>query len=96
MNGEWNISINNSTQKKLDEIRKVAKKKVSTEKKAAWIAYQSPIAAELETATTLLGDLTTQASNGVFIKPIKEQLDLDAKLNPHRKNIFAAIKRLYD
>lgn len=59
---------------------------------AAWKAYQSPIAAELETATTLLGDLTTQASNGVFIKPIKEQLDLDAKLNPHRKNIFAAIK----
>ena len=92
MFGEWIISNNISTQKKLDEIRKVAKKKVSTEKNAAWKAYQSPIAAELETATTLLGDLTTQASNGVFIKPIKEQLDLDAKLNPHRKNIFAAIK----
>ena len=92
MFGEWIISNNISTQKNLDEIRKVAKKKVSTEKNAAWKAYQSPIAAELETATTLLGDLTTQASNGVFIKPIKEQLDLDAKLNPHRKNIFAAIK----
>ena len=47
---------------------------------------------ELQTATKLLGDLITQSNNGVFIKPIKEQLDLDAKLNPHRKNIFSAIK----
>ena len=43
-----------------------------------------------------LGDLTTQSNNGVFIKQIKEQLEFDAKLNPHRKNIFSAIKALYD
>lgn len=92
MFGEWIISNNISTQEELDEMRKVAKKKVSTEKNAAWKAYQSPIAAELQTATALLGDLISQASNGVFIKPIKEQLDLDAKLNPHRKNIFTAIR----
>ena len=43
MFGEWIISNNISTQEKLDEIRKVAKKKVSTEKNAAWKAYQFPI-----------------------------------------------------
>jgi len=92
MFGEWIISNNISTQEELDEMRKVAKKKVSTEKNAAWKAYQSPINEELQIATTLLGDLITQASNGVFIKPIKKQLDLDARTNPHRKNIFTAIK----
>ena len=92
MFGEWIISNNISTQNELDEIRKAAKKKVSKEKNAAWKAYQSPIITELQTASKLLGDLIIQANNGVFIKPIKEQLDLDAKLNPLRKNIFAAIK----
>ena len=92
MFGEWIISNNISTQNELDEIRKVAKKKVSKEKNTAWKAYQSPIITELQTASKLLGDLIIQANNGVFIKPIKEQLDLDAKLNPLRKNIFAAIK----
>ena len=92
MFGELIISNNISTQNELDEIRKVAKKKVSKEKNTAWKAYQSPIITELQTASKLLGDLIIQANNGVFIKPIKEQLDLDAKLNPLRKNIFAAIK----
>ena len=92
MFGEWIISNNISTKEKLEEIRKVAKKKVSTEKNTAWKEYQFPIAKELQTTTKLLEDLITQSTNGVFIKPIKEQLDLEAKLNPHRKNIFAAIK----
>lgn len=92
MFGEWIISNNLATQDDLDDMRKVAKKKVSKEKNAAWKAYQEPIAAELQQATTLLGQLIEEASNGVFIKPIKEQLDLDAKLNPHRKNIYSAIR----
>ena len=92
MFGKWIINNNISNQKELDEIRKVAKKKVSTDKNAAWKAYQTPIVAELQTASNLIGDLIHQANNGVFIKPIKKQLDLDAKLNPNRKNIFTAIK----
>ena len=92
MFGKWIINNNISNQKELDEIRKVAKKKVLTNKNAAWKAYQTPIVAELQTASNLIGDLISQSNNGVFIKPIKEQLDLDAKLNPNRKNIFTAIK----
>tara|TARA_B100000683_G_scaffold46062_3_gene42629 strand:+ start:30513 stop:32930 length:2418 start_codon:yes stop_codon:yes gene_type:complete len=92
MFGEWIVSNNISTQEKLDEMRKIAKKKVSTEKNAAWKAYQLPISKELQIVIGILNDLTTQSNNGVFIKKIKEQLDLDAKLNPHRKNIFSAIK----
>ena len=92
MFGKWIINNNISNQEELDEIRKVAKKKVSTYKNAAWKAYQTPIVAELQTASNLIDDLISQSNNGVFIKSIKEQLDLDAKLNPNRKNIFTAIK----
>ena len=37
--------------------------------------------------------LIEESSNGVFIKPIKEKLEFDAKLNPHRKNIFKSAIR---
>lgn len=89
---EWIISNNIASQEELDEMRKVAKKKVSTEKNAAWKAYRSPIDSELKQASALLGELISQSTNGVFIKPIKEQLDFDAKLNPHRKNSLGAIR----
>ena len=35
--------------------------------------------------------LIEESPNGVFIKPIKEKLEFDAKLNPHR-NVFGAIR----
>ena len=41
---------------------------------------------------SLLDNLIDESPNGVFIKPIKEKLEFDAKLNPHRKNIFSAIR----
>lgn len=90
---EWIVSNNVSTKDELEEIRKTAKKKVSKEKNAAWKAYQAPIASELALATSVLGQLIDESENGVFIKPIKEKLDFDAKLNPHRKNIFTSIRK---
>ena len=90
---EWIVSHKVSTKNELEEIRKTAKKKVSKEKNAAWKAYQAPIASELALATSVLGQLIDESENGIFIKPIKEKLDFDAKLNPHRKNIFTSIRK---
>ena len=73
-------------------MRADIKKEVSKQKNMAWKAYQKPILEELNLAVVLLDKLIEESSNGVFIKPIKEKLEFDAKLNPHRKNIFGAIR----
>ena len=89
---EWIVSNSISTDEELDGIRAEIKKEVSKLKNTAWKAYQTPILEELSLASKLLEDLISESSNGVFIKPIKEKLEFDAKLNPHRKNIFAALR----
>jgi len=73
-------------------LRAEIKKEVSKQKNTAWKAYQSPILSELSLASQLLGELINESSNGVFIKPIKEKLEFDAKLSPHRRNIFSALR----
>ncbi|MDB2674992.1 thiamine pyrophosphate-dependent enzyme [Flavobacteriales bacterium] len=89
---EWIVSNSISTDEELDGIRAEIKKEVSKLKNTAWKAYQTPILEELSLASKLLEDLISESSNGVFIKPIKEKLEFDAKLNPHRNNIFAALR----
>ena len=88
----WIINNNLSSEDNLDVIIKESKKKVLLEKQSAWKEYQKPILEELDQIIFLLDVLIKNTKNGVFIKPIKDQLILDKKLNPHRKNIFSAIK----
>ncbi len=88
----WIINNDLSSEDNLDVIIKESKKKVLLEKQSAWKEYQKPILEELDHIIFLLDDLIKNTKNGVFIKPIKDQLILDKKLNPHRKNIFSAIK----
>ena len=89
---EWIILNQFSTDDELKEIEKTAKKFVSTSKNEAWRSYQQPILEEVKVAIKLMEQLISESENGVFIKPIKEKLELDAKLNPHRKNIFSSFK----
>jgi len=89
---EWIILNEFSTDDELKEIEKTAKKFVSTSKNEAWRSYQQPILEEVKVAIKLMEQLISESENGVFIKPIKEKLELDVKLNPHRKNIFSSFK----
>lgn len=89
---EWIVSNSISNTEELDALRAEIKKEVSKQKNTAWKAYQSPILSELSLASQLLGELINESSNGVFIKPIKEKLEFDAKLSPHRRNIFSALR----
>ena len=89
---EWIVSNSISNNEELDTLRAEIKKEVSKQKNTAWKAYQSPILSELSLATKLLDELINESSNGVFIKSIKEKLEFDAKLNPHRRNIFSSLR----
>jgi len=89
---EWIIANSIATDEELTQLRANIKKEVSKQKNLAWKAYQKPILEELNQASLLLENLINESSNGVFVKPIKEKLEFDAKLNPHRKNIFGAIR----
>ena len=89
---QWIVSNSIASEEELDVLRSNIKKEVSKQKNKAWKAYQTPIIEELNRAVNLLDNLIDESPNGVFIKPIKEKLEFDAKLNPHRKNIFSAIR----
>ena len=89
---EWIILNEFASEEDLKEIEKKCKKFVSTSKNEAWKNYQKPILEEAKLAIQLLTDLINESENGVFINPIKEKLELDVKLNPHRKNIFSSLK----
>ncbi|MDG1917198.1 MAG: thiamine pyrophosphate-dependent enzyme [Flavobacteriales bacterium] len=89
---QWIVSNSIASEEELDVLRSNIKKEVSKQKNKAWKAYQTPIIEELNRAISLLDNLINESPNGVFIKPIKEKLEFDAKLNPHRKNIFSAIR----
>ena len=89
---QWIVSNSIASEEELDVLRFNIKKEVSKQKNKAWKAYQTPIIEELNRAISLLDNLIDESPNGVFIKPIKEKLEFDAKLNPHRKNIFSAIR----
>ena len=88
----WIIENSLESQEELDLIRNDIKKEVSKEKNLAWKAYQEPILSELQQALQLLDQAIIESPNGVFIKPIREKLEFDLKLNPHRKNIFSSLR----
>ena len=88
---KWLIENSITSDDELTQMRADIKKDVSKQKNMAWKAYQKPIVEELNQDVVLLDKLIKESPNGVFIKPIKEKLEFDAKLNPHRKNVFGAI-----
>ena len=89
---EWIITNEISDAESLDQIEKTSKKEVSKYKNEAWKAYQKPILDELNKAYEIIQKVSDESENTAFIKPILEKLKLDAKLNPHRKNIFSSIR----
>ena len=89
---EWLIANSIASDDELTQMRADIKKEVSKQKNRAWKAYQNPIIEELNQTIELLNKLIEESPNGVFIKSIKEQLEFDAKFNPHRKNVFGAIR----
>ncbi len=80
-----------ATEEELANIEKQAKKTARDAKKEAWSDFITPIKKEQEEAIQLLGQLAEESTNGVFIKPLINELS--ALTEPQRKDIYSIVKK---
>ena len=88
----WLLDNNLATTEELDTIDNEAKKEVLEGKKAAWIAFVSPIKAEQNELVALLTAIAETSANKVFIE--KYAADLAAIKEPIRKDILTTARKV--
>ncbi len=88
----WLIENNLATNEELTEIDSDAKKKVLEGKKAAWIAFTSPVKEEQNEAVEVLNSIAAQSENKVFIEKIAAELA--SIKEPIRKDILVATRKV--
>ncbi|MFD1551560.1 transketolase [Putridiphycobacter roseus] len=82
--------IANATE--LEEIEKAAKKQVSAEKREAWTEFLNELTTDLNIALPWLETIVAESANGVFAQKTLDALK--AEMNPIRKDIIAASKKI--
>lgn len=88
---KWLIDNEFATDEELSEIEKGIKKEVRDGKKAAWSAFINPIIQERDTVLPLLDTVAAQSSDGVFIKPLIDNLRTTKE--PIRKEILETVRK---
>ena len=88
----WLIENNLATTEELDEIDNQAKKDVLEGKKAAWIAFVTPMKEEQKELVDLLNSIANTSDNKVFIDKITA--DLAAIKEPIRKEILTTARKV--
>jgi len=88
---EWIESNKIATTEELEQLEKDSKKQVTTEKKAAWEAYLTPIKEERNEVVGLLEQVVTESANGSFITPMVD--GLIGNTEPIRKDIISVAKK---
>jgi len=88
----WLIENNLSTAEELDEIDNQAKKDVLEGKKAAWIAFVTPMKDEQKELVALLNSVASSSENKIFIEKIAN--DLAAIKEPIRKDILTTARKV--
>jgi pyruvate/2-oxoglutarate/acetoin dehydrogenase E1 component/TPP-dependent pyruvate/acetoin dehydrogenase alpha subunit len=87
----WMISNNIATDEELTALDREIKKTVREGKKAAWNSFIKPILNERNEATSLLDNLASSSSNGVFITKLRNDLaDID---EPLRRDLLSATRK---
>jgi len=81
-----------ATEEELAAMEKAAKKEVRAEQKAAWKAYTEEIQAEMTEALGVLKALAAVSSSKAFIE--KEISALEGAIDPIRKDIFSAVRKV--
>ncbi|WP_306640094.1 alpha-ketoacid dehydrogenase subunit alpha/beta [Sanyastnella coralliicola] len=89
--GNFIVESGLSTQDELDEIRKVAKKQVRQEQKAAWAAFRASVDGQVQEAVNLIGQVAESSSNKVFVQKLAD--DLGKVMDPIRKEMLEAIRK---
>jgi pyruvate/2-oxoglutarate/acetoin dehydrogenase E1 component/TPP-dependent pyruvate/acetoin dehydrogenase alpha subunit len=87
----WLIDNNLATADELEEIDNQARKDVLEGKKAAWLAFISPVKEEQNELVTLLNSIASQSENKVFIEKIAN--DLASIKEPIRKEILVVARK---
>ena len=88
----WLLENNLATTEELDTIDNEAKKEVLEGKKAAWIAFVSPIKAEQNELVALLHAIAETSANKVFIEQYASALA--AIKEPIRKDILTTARKV--
>ena len=88
----WLIENNLATAEELDEIDNQAKKDVLEGKKAAWIAFVTPMKDEQKELVALLNSVASSSENKIFIEKIAN--DLAAIKEPIRKDILTTARKV--
>ena len=81
-----------ATAEELETIEKEAKKQVSVEKREAWNEFLADLKQDVNTVLPLLNKLVSESSNGTFIQKIAD--DLKSEMNPIRKDVISAAKKV--
>ncbi len=88
----WMITFNIATEEELDALDQAAKKEVLEGKKAAWIAFTSPIKSEQTDLITLLDSIANTSENKIFIQ--KYTADLKEIKEPYRKDLLITARKV--
>ncbi|MDX1349051.1 MAG: thiamine pyrophosphate-dependent enzyme [Putridiphycobacter sp.] len=81
-----------ATIEELEEIEKAAKKQVASEKREAWNEFIASLNADMHEVLPLLESIVAESANGVFAQKALDTLK--AEMNPIRKDIISASKRI--
>ena len=88
----WLIENNLATAEELEEIDNQAKKDVLEGKKAAWIAFVTPMKEEQKELIDVLNSIASSSENKVFIEKIVS--DLASIKEPIRKDILTTARKV--
>ncbi|MEP3090713.1 MAG: thiamine pyrophosphate-dependent enzyme, partial [Nonlabens ulvanivorans] len=88
---KWLLDNEFATDDELSAIEKDIKKQVRDGKKAAWSAFINPIVQERDAVLPLLENVANQSADGVFIKPMIE--NLKSTKEPIRKEILETVRK---
>ncbi|TXG35426.1 alpha-ketoacid dehydrogenase subunit alpha/beta [Seonamhaeicola maritimus] len=88
---EWMIESGISTNEELVEIERIIKREVREAKKNAWNTFLRPIIKEKTELVSILTQIATKSSNGVFISKLKDAVaSVD---EPTRKDLLSNARK---
>ncbi|MBK6951004.1 MAG: transketolase [Crocinitomicaceae bacterium] len=88
---EFILQAEISTKEELDAIDAEAKKIVREQKAEAWKEFNDQLKADVTHISNLLETMSSESSNGAFIKKISD--DLRKAMDPVKRDIYVAAKR---
>lgn len=88
---EFILTSEIASKEELDAIDTEAKNIVRAQKSEAWKEFNDQLKADVQLVCTLLDQMSTESSNGSFIKKLSD--DLKKTMDPIKRDIFSSAKK---